>query len=55
MLSADSADVYFRRAEEILAHESLDPIVAMEVFARAGWDDPRMDLYDELDLRGPKP
>lgn len=24
---------------------------AMEVFARDGWDDPRMDVYDELDLR----
>lgn len=34
VLSADSADVYFQRAEEILAHENLDPIVAMEVFAR---------------------
>jgi hypothetical protein len=26
---------------------------AMEVFARAGWDDPRMDVYDELDPRRP--
>ena len=34
MLSAESADVYFQRAEEILAHESLDPLVVMEVFAR---------------------
>jgi len=34
LLSADSADIYFQRAEEILDHESLDPIVAMEVFAR---------------------
>lgn len=24
---------------------------AMEVFARDGWDDPRMDMYDELDPR----
>ncbi|HJT78885.1 MAG TPA: hypothetical protein VJ739_16935 [Gemmataceae bacterium] len=24
---------------------------AMEVFAREGWDDPRMDVYDELDPR----
>lgn len=24
---------------------------AMEVFARDGWDDPRMDVYDELDPR----
>jgi hypothetical protein len=24
---------------------------AMEVFARDGWDDPRMDVYDDLDPR----
>jgi hypothetical protein len=24
---------------------------AMEVFARDGWNDPRMDVYDELDPR----
>jgi hypothetical protein len=24
----------------------------MEVFGRAGWDDPAMDVYDELDPRG---
>jgi hypothetical protein len=24
---------------------------AMEVFARDGWDDPRMDVYDQLDPR----
>jgi len=24
---------------------------AMEVFARDGWDDPRMDIYDALDSR----
>ena len=24
---------------------------SMEVFARDGWDDPRMDVYDELDPR----
>jgi hypothetical protein len=24
---------------------------AMEAFARDGWDDPRMDVYDELDPR----
>jgi nicotinate phosphoribosyltransferase len=33
-LTGDSADVYFARAEEILAKESIDPIVVMEVFAR---------------------
>jgi hypothetical protein len=26
---------------------------AMEVFAREGWDDPRMDAYDALDPRKP--
>jgi nicotinate phosphoribosyltransferase len=34
ILSGASADVYFSRADEILAKEHLDPIVAMEVFAR---------------------
>jgi nicotinate phosphoribosyltransferase len=34
VLSADSADVYFSRAEEILASENLDPLVVMEVFGR---------------------
>jgi len=26
---------------------------ALEVFARDGWDDPRMDVYDALDPRRP--
>jgi len=26
---------------------------AMQVFARDGWDDPRMDVYDALDPRQP--
>ncbi len=34
VLSGDTADVYFRRAEEILAGEGLDPFVVMEVFSR---------------------
>ena len=34
ILSGESADVYFARAEEILARENLDPLVVMEVFAR---------------------
>jgi nicotinate phosphoribosyltransferase len=34
ILSGESADVYFSRAEEILAKEGLDPHVVMEVFAR---------------------
>lgn len=36
ILSGDSADVYFRRAEMILAKEGLDPLVTMEVFSRHG-------------------
>ena len=34
LLSGDVADVYFRRASEILEREGLDPIVVMEVFSR---------------------
>jgi nicotinate phosphoribosyltransferase len=34
ILSGDSADVYFARAESILAKEGLDPLVTMEVFTR---------------------
>jgi nicotinate phosphoribosyltransferase len=34
LLAGESADVYFARAEEILSREDLDPVVAMEVFAR---------------------
>ena len=34
ILSGDSADVYFARAESVLEREGLDPIVTMEVFAR---------------------
>ena len=34
ILSGDSADVYFARAESILEREGLDPIVTMEVFGR---------------------
>jgi nicotinate phosphoribosyltransferase len=34
ILSGESADVYFARAEQILASENLDPVVAMEVFPR---------------------
>jgi nicotinate phosphoribosyltransferase len=36
ILSGESADVYFSRAEQILAREQLDPIVVMEVFTRRG-------------------
>jgi nicotinate phosphoribosyltransferase len=34
ILSGDSADVYFARAESVLDREGLDPMVTMEVFAR---------------------
>jgi nicotinate phosphoribosyltransferase len=34
ILSGDSADVYFARADSILEREGLDPVVTMEVFAR---------------------
>jgi nicotinate phosphoribosyltransferase len=34
ILSGDSADVYFARAETILEKEGLDPLVTMEVFTR---------------------
>ncbi len=34
ILSGDSADVYFARAQHILEREGLDPVVTMEVFAR---------------------
>ncbi len=36
ILSGDSADVYFARAERILEREGLDPVVTMEVFPRQG-------------------
>ena len=36
ILSGDSADVYFARAESILAQEGLDPLVTMEVFTPRG-------------------
>jgi nicotinate phosphoribosyltransferase len=34
ILSGDSADVYFARAESILETEGMDPLVTMEVFTR---------------------
>ncbi len=34
ILSGESADVYFQRAERILEREGLDPLVVMEVFSR---------------------
>ena len=50
------ADVYeraralFVQAEEDRFLQELYPHV-MEVFAREGWDDPVMDVYNELDPR----
>jgi nicotinate phosphoribosyltransferase len=35
ILSGESADVYFLRAEEILRAEGLDPLVALEIFCRS--------------------
>ena len=34
ILTGESADVYFARADEILAAEGLDPLVTMEIFSR---------------------
>ncbi|HXR27060.1 MAG TPA: hypothetical protein VN771_04295, partial [Candidatus Baltobacteraceae bacterium] len=34
ILSGDSADVYFARANQVLDREGLDPLVTMEVFTR---------------------
>ncbi|MEO5705045.1 MAG: nicotinate phosphoribosyltransferase [Candidatus Limnocylindrales bacterium] len=34
ILSGESADVYFARAEQVLEREGLDPVVTMEVFTR---------------------
>lgn len=34
ILSGESADVYFARAEQVLEREGLDPVVTMEVFGR---------------------
>jgi len=34
ILSGESADVYFARAERIMEREGIDPVVTMEVFAR---------------------
>lgn len=34
VLSGETADVYFERAQRILAAEQMDPIVTMEIFAR---------------------
>lgn len=44
----------YQRIQGLLSSEEWTPDVyqaAMEVFARDGWDDPRMDVYDQLDPR----
>ena len=44
----------FERIQGLLGDEDWTRdayLAAMEVFARDGWDDPRMDVYDELDPR----
>jgi len=53
ILTGDSADVYFARADEILAAEGLDPLVVMEVFSRqsgilCGVDEAKMLLAHVL-------
>ena len=48
ILSGDSADVYFARAEAILEKEGRDPLVTMEVFARE-------DARPVRDRRGAQP
>jgi nicotinate phosphoribosyltransferase len=52
-LTGDSADVYFARADEVLAKEGLDPIVVMEVFSRGqgilcGIDEAKILLAEAL-------
>lgn len=54
VLSGESADVYFARAEEILRREGLDPLVTMEVFARqeailCGVDEAKVLLAEALE------
>ena len=58
ILSGDSADVYFARAERILEREGLDPVVTMEVFTRqdailCGIDEVKNLLAHALDTASP--
>ncbi len=58
ILSGDSADVYFARAERILEREGLDPVVTMEVFTRqdavlCGIDEVKNLLAHALELASP--
>jgi len=57
ILSGESSDVYFSRAEEILSKENLDPFVVMEVFGRrnavlCGIDEAKVLLADVLTANG---
>ncbi|HUG47827.1 MAG TPA: nicotinate phosphoribosyltransferase [Candidatus Limnocylindria bacterium] len=57
ILSGESADVYFRRAEEILEREGLDPRVVLEVFTRraavlCGVDEAKVLLAHVLTANG---
>jgi nicotinate phosphoribosyltransferase len=57
ILTGDSADVYFARADEILAKEGLDPLVVMEVFSRqagvlCGIDEAKVLLAHALGAAG---
>ncbi len=59
ILSGESADVYFARAEQILEREGLDPLVAMEVFARqeailCGLDEAKVLLAHVLEQAPPE-
>lgn len=48
----------YNRVKALFAEEDGNQFVAemythaMEVFGKEGWDDPAMDLYNELDPRG---
>ena len=59
ILSGDSADVYFARADSILAAEGLDPVVTMEVFTRreavlCGIDEAQEPARPRAGRRGPR-
>lgn len=59
ILSGESADVYFARAERILEREGLDPLVVMEVFSRqqgllAGIDEAKVLLAHALEGAPPE-
>lgn len=58
ILTGESADVYFSRADEILDKEGLDPVVVMEVFGRrdavlCGIDEVKILLAHVLGNDGP--